>query len=165
MATAFWHYPSTSTRPAWPKDSKTVLGYGFGYVTDLVDTKNGKNRFLSLEDSNLNFGIWIFLSRAQFYVLYPSNRVSRSCAHKNMPNYWGGSEHFCVTSQFLLLWITRICFPECASRISRCVLVLHVYCVVALYKHTIVTGMTQGFQNCAWIRFWIRNRSCGYEKL
>ena len=57
MATAFWHYPSTSTRPAWPKDSKTVLGYDFGYVTDLVDTKNGKNRFLSLEDSNLNFGI------------------------------------------------------------------------------------------------------------
>ena len=72
MNTAFWHYPSTPTRPAWPKDSKTVLGYDFRYVTDLVDTKNGKNRFLSLEDSNLNFGIWIFLSRAQFYVLYPS---------------------------------------------------------------------------------------------
>ena len=104
MATAFWHYPSTSTRLAWPKDSKTVLGYDFGHVTDLVDTKNGKNRFLSLEDSNLNFGIWIFLSRAQFYVLYPSNRVSRSCSHKNMPNYWGGSEHFFVTTRFRLLW-------------------------------------------------------------
>ena len=108
MNSASWHYPSTPTRPAWPKDSKTVLGYDFGYVTDLVDTKNGKNRFLSLEDSNLNFGIWIFLSRAQFYVLYPSNRVSRSCAHKNMPNYWGGSEHFCVTTRFRLLYNTQI---------------------------------------------------------
>ena len=70
----------------------------------------------------------------------------------------------CYRSTYLASRITGICFPECASRISRCVLVLHVYCVVALYKHTIVTGMTQGFQNCAWIRFWIRNRSCGYEK-
>ena len=33
------------------------LSETFGYATDLVDTKNGKNRFLSLEDSNLNFDI------------------------------------------------------------------------------------------------------------
>ena len=78
MATAFWHYPSTSTRPAWPKDSKTVLGYDFGYVTDLVDTKNGKNRFLSLEDSNLNFVIWIFLSRSQFSMTFRVDGVSPS---------------------------------------------------------------------------------------
>ena len=63
MATAFWHYPSTSTRPAWPKDSKTVLGYDFGYVTDLVDTKNGKIRFFivtrfKFEFLHLNFSIW-----------------------------------------------------------------------------------------------------------
>ena len=111
MSFALWHYPSIPTWPVWPKDSKTVLGYDFGYVTDLVDTKNCKNRFLSLVDSNLNFDIWIFLSRAQFYVLYPSNRVSRSCAHKNMPNYWGGSEHFCVTRVYSTVVYTRS--PTC----------------------------------------------------
>ena len=33
------------------------------------------------------------------------------------------------------------------------------FCVVALSKHTYVTGMTQGSQNCAQIRFTICNRS------
>ena len=40
-----------------------MLGYDFGYVTDLVDTKNGKNRFFivtrfKFEFLHLNFSIW-----------------------------------------------------------------------------------------------------------
>ena len=42
-------------------------------------------------------------------------------------------------------------------------MVLHEFCVVALSKHTYVTGMTQGFQNCAQIRFMMRNESFRYE--
>ena len=38
------------------------------------------------------------------------------------------------------------------------------FCVVALSKHTYVTGMTQRFQNCAQIRFKIFNTSLRYEK-
>ena len=54
--------------------------------------------------------------------------------------------------------------PECEkTRYVRCALVLHEFCVVALSKHTYVTGMTQGFQNCAQIRFMMRNGSLRYE--
>ena len=40
-----------------------MLGYDFGYVTDLVDTKNGKNRFFivtrfKFEFLHLNFSTW-----------------------------------------------------------------------------------------------------------
>ena len=53
--------------------------------------------------------------------------------------------------------------PNVGTRYVRCALVLHEFCVVALSKHTHVTGMTQGFQNCAQIRFMIRNESLRYE--
>ena len=41
-------------------------------------------------------------------------------------------------------------------------MVLHEFCVVALSKHTYVTGMTRRSQNCAQIRFMIRNESLRY---
>ena len=53
--------------------------------------------------------------------------------------------------------------------ISRITTALHEFCVVALSKHTYVTGMTQGFQNCAQIRFKIRitenNRFLSLEEI
>ena len=47
--------------------------------------------------------------------------------------------------------------------ILRMAMVLDGFCVVALSEHTYVTGMTEGFQNCAQIRFKIRNESLRYE--
>ena len=49
--------------------------------------------------------------------------------------------------------------PNVKTRYVRCALVLHEFCVVALSKHTHVTGMTQRFQNCAQIYFKMRNGS------
>ena len=42
-------------------------------------------------------------------------------------------------------------------------MILHEFCVVVLSKHTYVIGMTQRFQNCAQIRFIMRNGSLRYE--
>ena len=42
MGIAFWDYPSIPTWSVWFRHSKTVPISGFGYETDLLDTRNEK---------------------------------------------------------------------------------------------------------------------------
>ena len=80
MGIAFWDYPSIPTWSVWFRHSKTVPISGFGYETDLLDTRNGNT--VNLTEMSFKFEFFhlnLFVSGPVFDYLSNERGLVRVC--------------------------------------------------------------------------------------